>query len=72
MTQPTQIEQQEQMPKQPPLRDGYMMTADDVALRYAGILPNEPARPEIKAYACAYGLGCEGPNCPHEDCPRKK
>ena len=29
------------------------------------------ATPAPPRYACTYGLGCEGPDCKHEDCPRK-
>lgn len=30
------------------------------------------ARPASPTYACAYGLGCQGPDCEHDDCPRKQ
>lgn len=50
-------------------RGGYTMTVQDIVNRYSGG-PYKP-RPEVKAYACSYGLGCEGPDCAATDCPRK-
>jgi hypothetical protein len=50
------------------------LTGKDIAKRYAGYLDGDEnkSRVPVKTYACAYGLGCEGPDCPHEDCPRKR
>lgn len=28
--------------------------------------------PTAAAYACSYGMACQGQNCRHEDCPRKR
>jgi hypothetical protein len=51
------------------MRPTEKLTANDIIWRYGGG-PTEPKK-IINTYACSYGLGCEGPDCPHEDCPRK-